>query len=169
MQPYTTLPLLAALITVVNGGETQVELRTEKSVSSDCHKNATLHCIIISERSDIFVVGLHWEKKKEKLCNYKTSNGEHSDPRIQCHYTPEKQLSLTISNLSEADRGQYTCKLFTNFNHTKADTTLHVSDCTVEPVEFLRGSFSVRTENNHASPLQMKWTFLVLTVFILTH
>ncbi|KAG9277441.1 V-set and immunoglobulin domain-containing protein 1-like [Astyanax mexicanus] len=168
MQPYTTLPLLAVLITVVNGGEIQVELRTEKSVSNDCHENATLHCIIISKGSDFMVFGLYWENKTgEQLCNYKTSEGVHSDPRIQCHYTPGK-LSLTISNLSEADRGQYSCKLFTNFNHTKADTTLHVSDCPVEPVESLRTSFSVRTVPNHASPLHTKWTFLVLTAFILT-
>lgn len=166
MQPYTALALLAVLLSVVNGGETQVELRTEKSLSSDCDNKATLNCTIISEHSDVIVLGLHWENKNgDKLCNYRTANGEQSDPRIQCDYTPNKQLSLTISKLSEDDRGQYICKLFTNFNHTKAATTLHVSECRLEPLEIMLGSYS---EYNHASALQTQWTFLVLTAFLLT-
>ncbi|KAJ8363581.1 hypothetical protein SKAU_G00124120 [Synaphobranchus kaupii] len=119
------------LVVVASAANGLVDLEVKALVRAPCHSSVTLHCNI-SHVEGLEVEEISWIRMNdlETLCMVNRTEEKKCDShRIKCSYTPQAQLSLTISHLWPTDQGQHVCKLKSNKGVRNMISTVEVQEC----------------------------------------
>ncbi|XP_055762730.1 programmed cell death 1 ligand 1-like isoform X1 [Salvelinus fontinalis] len=112
-----------------------VKLSTVDSVVVPCHQSVTLRCDISTFQEGLSINHLAWVRQDGKhLCDVNATGvtGTHpgSTPSaMECRYTPQTQLTLTLLQVQPLEQGKYLCKLRSNHGVKEATTTVKLQEC----------------------------------------
>ncbi|XP_029594912.1 uncharacterized protein LOC115178038 isoform X2 [Salmo trutta] len=112
-----------------------VKLSTVDSVIVPCHQSVRLQCNISTSQEGLLIKHLAWVCQDGKhLCDVNETGvtGTHpgSTPSaMECSYTPQTQLTLTLLQVRPLDQGKYLCKLRSSHGVKEATTTVKLQEC----------------------------------------
>ncbi|XP_024252321.1 uncharacterized protein LOC112230315 isoform X2 [Oncorhynchus tshawytscha] len=112
-----------------------VKLSTVDSVIVPCHQRVTLRCDITTFQEGLSIKHLAWVRQDGKhLCDVNGTGvtGAHSGSTpstMECSYTPQTQLTLTLLQVQPLEQGKYLCKLRSNHGVKEATTTVELQEC----------------------------------------
>ncbi|XP_051562656.1 uncharacterized protein LOC127446058 [Myxocyprinus asiaticus] len=113
------------LISSVSAAVGMVNVFITKSVISHCYQAITLHCNVslsVQQNSEFQVTHFTWIKApNETLCSESETTNKSF---FYCHYTPNKQLVLTIAQPKPDDIGLYICKFRSSHGYGNAGTNV---------------------------------------------
>ncbi|CAB1344913.1 unnamed protein product, partial [Coregonus sp. 'balchen'] len=118
-----------------------VKLNTVDSLIVPCHQSVTLQCSISTSQEGLSVTHMAWVRQDGKcLCDVNETGvtGTHpgNTPSVmECSYTPQTQLTLTLLQVQPLEQGKYLCKLRSNKGVKMSTTTVKLQECyrTVQP------------------------------------
>eukprot|EP00063_Salmo_salar_P012063 XP_013986898.1 PREDICTED: uncharacterized protein LOC106564917 [Salmo salar] len=133
----TVILWLRVAVTLSNTEPTAelVKLSTVDSLIVPCHQSVTLQCRISTFEEGLSIYHLAWVLQDGKyLCDVNATGVMRTHPgntpsAMECSYTPQTQLSLTLLQVQPLEQGKYLCKLRSNHGVKETTTTVKLQEC----------------------------------------